>query len=125
MDSSKPFVVGLSDVSEAVEAVIGSKANTVARLARAGFRVPQGFCITTHAYQCFLKQGDLQRTLQMELGRKPLNRCAGRKCGMRRCACVSQPNNLTPLWTMTIGEVFLRQHHAVMIYEQPSLRQRY
>ncbi len=70
MDSSEQFVVPLSDVSESGNHLIGGKAGTLVRLARAGFPVPRGFCITANAYQRFLKEGDLQRTIHMELGRK-------------------------------------------------------
>lgn len=70
MDSSTQFVVPLSGVSKDNEPLLGGKANTLARLKKAGFRVPRGFCITAHAYQRFLEAGDLHRTLHMELGRK-------------------------------------------------------
>jgi len=71
VDSSQQFVIPLSTLcKEHSRLLIGSKAANLARLAGAGFRVPRGFCITADAYQRFLKKGDLQSTIHMELGRK-------------------------------------------------------
>jgi pyruvate,water dikinase len=41
-------------------------------LVQAGFRVPNGFCITVEAYDRFVAANDLKATIRMELGRKPL-----------------------------------------------------
>ena len=42
----------------------------LAQLARAGFRVPDAFVITTRAYERFLESQDLARLIRMDLGRK-------------------------------------------------------
>jgi pyruvate,water dikinase len=70
--SIEQFLVPLTDAHYGSETLLGGKAVNLARLAGAGFRVPRGFCITAEAYQRFLEEGDLQRTLHMELGRKAL-----------------------------------------------------
>jgi rifampicin phosphotransferase len=53
-----PLVVALDDAA-AVPAVAGGKGASLARLARAGFRVPPGFCVTTSAYLDFVRRGGL------------------------------------------------------------------
>ncbi|HEY1001578.1 MAG TPA: PEP/pyruvate-binding domain-containing protein [Streptosporangiaceae bacterium] len=44
----------------AVPGVVGGKGASLARLARAGFRVPPGFCVTTGAYLDFTGRGGLR-----------------------------------------------------------------
>jgi pyruvate,water dikinase len=53
--------------------LIGGKAQRLAQLSKAGFRTPEGFCITTAAYRSFLERNHLAPVVQMELGRKPLD----------------------------------------------------
>jgi Pyruvate phosphate dikinase, AMP/ATP-binding domain len=47
----------------AVPAVAGGKGASLARLARAGFRVPPGFHVTTGAYLDFVGQGGLREPM--------------------------------------------------------------
>jgi pyruvate,water dikinase len=51
--------------------LIGGKAAKLAQLAQTGFRVPEGFFVTTEAYEAFVREGDLAGLIRMELGRKP------------------------------------------------------
>ncbi len=46
------YVVGIKDEYEME--LVGGKAFNISRLARKGFRVPEGFCITTRAYDYFM-----------------------------------------------------------------------
>ena len=71
MDSSAEWVIPLANAAEHSERLIGGKAAKLARLARAGFRVPDGFCIPATAYQHFVQEGGLLDVIRMELGRKP------------------------------------------------------
>ena len=57
-----PLVMTLDDVG-AVPEVVGGKGASLARLARAGFRVPPGFHVTTGAYLDFLTTGGLGEEL--------------------------------------------------------------
>ncbi len=58
--SRRPFVVPLSDeVAEQVE-LTGGKAATLAKLTRAGYRVPRGVVLTTSAFASFIDQGGLR-----------------------------------------------------------------
>jgi pyruvate,water dikinase len=53
---SKPYIAWLDKIGESGVIHVGRKADNIARMQRAGFRVPNGFCITTHAYQAFLNE---------------------------------------------------------------------
>jgi rifampicin phosphotransferase len=61
-----PLVLPLDDPG-AVPAVAGGKGASLARLARAGFRVPPGFHVTTGAYLDFVRQGGLLAPMQAAL----------------------------------------------------------
>ena len=52
----------------------------------AGFTVPNGFCITTRAYEQFVAETGLATCVALELGRKSLDRRGGKSCGMLRYA---------------------------------------
>jgi len=62
MTSRVPLVMGLDDV-RAVTGVVGGKGASLARLARAGFRVPPGFQVTTSAYLDFIDRGGLRESV--------------------------------------------------------------
>jgi len=53
------LVLALDDPGAGPEAV-GGKGASLGRLARAGFRVPPGFCVTTSAYLDFIDRGGLR-----------------------------------------------------------------
>ena len=72
-DAPPPSVVSLAEAAEWPERWVGGKAAKLARLAQAGVRVPDGFCITSVAYERFVRAGGLVRVIQTELGRKPLD----------------------------------------------------
>ena len=71
--AAQRYVVSLTQAARLEEHVIGGKAAKLARLAQAGVRVPDGFCVTSAAYERFLQESDLVRVIQMELGRKSLD----------------------------------------------------
>jgi phosphohistidine swiveling domain-containing protein len=70
MGARKRFVISLAEVLETDEPLVGGKAARLAVLARAGFAVPEGFCLTIEAYQRFLTTAHLGDLIGMELGRK-------------------------------------------------------
>lgn len=70
MDSLKSFIIFLSHAAETDEKIIGGKAAKLAKLAQAGFRIPDGFCITIFAYQQFLRANRLDEKIKFDLGRK-------------------------------------------------------
>jgi hypothetical protein len=73
VDPSREWVVPLAEAADWGEQLVGGKTAKLALLARAGFRVPDGFCLTTAAYDRFLQEARLTSALRMELGRKPLD----------------------------------------------------
>ncbi len=73
MDSDRPLVIALRDAGNCDEMIIGGKALKLAQLAAADFKVPQGFCITTWAYQSFIEDNTITATIRMELGRKSMD----------------------------------------------------
>jgi phosphohistidine swiveling domain-containing protein len=70
VDTNVGWVIPLTEAADCDESLIGGKAAKLAQLTRAGFRVPDGFFITTHAYEHFVKEKDLARLIRIELGRK-------------------------------------------------------
>ncbi len=73
MDSGNPWLIPLREAAASPLELIGGKALRLAQLVRAGFRAPDGFCVTTDAYRSFVERNRLTSTIQMELGRKPLD----------------------------------------------------
>lgn len=51
------FVVNTKDICEIK--LVGGKAFNISQLARKGIAVPEGFCITTKAYECFMDFNDI------------------------------------------------------------------
>lgn len=64
------WVMPLEDAREADGPRVGGKAVALARLQRAGIRVPQGLCVTVQAYNHFLDSTSLRDRILMELSRK-------------------------------------------------------
>lgn len=73
MDSSKEAVVRLADASTKSSALVGGKTLNAANMMREGFKVPDGFCITTDAYTDFINHNRIAKTIDMEIGRKSLD----------------------------------------------------
>ena len=77
MDSTRPFLIPLDKVREEDEQIVGSKAVKLGLLAQAGFAVPQGFCVTTWAYEAFVKEPKI-------IDARRWRTCAGKRSGMQR-----------------------------------------
>jgi pyruvate,water dikinase len=63
-------VILLADVTDENEPLVGGKAARLAALARAGFAVTEGFCLTIEAYQRVVMSSHLDDVIRMELERK-------------------------------------------------------
>ncbi len=72
MDSPDTWTVALDEAEGYGQAELGGKAIGLARAVRAGFPVPEGYCLTTAAYRLFRAHNRLDLTIDVELGRKPL-----------------------------------------------------
>jgi len=70
MGATLPLVVSLRDAGALGNQSVGGKAEKLSDLIAFGYRVPQGFCITTEAYRRFVDDGALNDVIAMELGRK-------------------------------------------------------
>lgn len=107
MDSSRPVLIPLDAVEARHEAIVGGKAAKLSQLARAGFTVPRGVCLTTWAYESFIGDADIVNTIRMELGRKSLDEMRWEEiwdAALRiRAAFMSQP--LSDSLQSTIAEV--------------------
>jgi pyruvate,water dikinase len=66
-------LIPLNEVEECHERVVGGKAAKLGQLIRAGFSVPNGFCLTTLAYETFVDEHKIVGAIQMELGRKSMD----------------------------------------------------
>jgi len=73
MDSDRPLLIPLDRAGKWDEQIVGGKAAKLAQLGRAGFEVARGFCLTTWAYQAFVKDAGISAAIRMELGRKSMD----------------------------------------------------
>jgi pyruvate,water dikinase len=73
VDSGRPLLIPLDADGPWNDRIVGGKAAKLAQLARAGFQVPNGFCLTTWAYHAFVRDAGLGAAIRMELGRKSLD----------------------------------------------------
>jgi len=73
VDSKSPYVVGISQAVHLGDASVGGKATNLSKLQQAGFKVPDGVCLTVSAYERFLKDNHLTEIISSELGRKSLD----------------------------------------------------
>jgi len=73
VDSGQPLLISLDAAGPWDEQLVGGKAAKLAQLAHAGFAVPGGFCLTTQAYQAFVKDAGINAAIRMELGRKSMD----------------------------------------------------
>lgn len=73
MDSREPLLIPLDTCGQWDEKFVGGKAAKLGKLVRAGFEVPRGFCLTTRAYEAFVKDAGITPAIRMELGRKSMD----------------------------------------------------
>ena len=64
--TSVPYIVPLHDVTRADTSRVGAKAANLGELARAGFPVPDGFALTTRAFDHFVTANALDGTQSLE-----------------------------------------------------------
>jgi phosphohistidine swiveling domain-containing protein len=67
------FVLPLSSAGRGVLPRIGSKAAHLGELLRAGFPVPDGFCVTCEAYRVHVSTNGLSERIQARLSREDIN----------------------------------------------------
>ena len=57
------FLIPLDGGADLDEGLTGGKGGALARLCRAGFAVPRGFCLTTRAYEEFVEISGIRATI--------------------------------------------------------------
>ncbi|MCY4426754.1 MAG: PEP-utilizing enzyme [Halieaceae bacterium] len=62
LDLQSNFILNFA-TSEENHSLLGGKGGNLARLIQAGFRVPQGFCVSTHAYQLHISDSGLAKQI--------------------------------------------------------------
>ena len=70
---SSEYLLPLADPGATLETV-GGKGASLARLVAAGLPVPDGFHVTTVAYNCFVAENNLQPAIAAALGEVDVNR---------------------------------------------------
>ena len=73
MGADSTLLIPLDAPGQCDEEIVGGKAAKLARLAQAGFNVPKGVCLTTLAYEAFVKDAKITTAIRMELGRKSMD----------------------------------------------------
>jgi len=58
-----PEILWLDEITVDQRQVVGGKAANLGEMLRAGFRVPQGFCLTSAAYRAFVEGNELQEEI--------------------------------------------------------------
>src|SRR2546421_1355410 len=62
-ESNSPLVLPLSSVDASQLLLVGGKGANLGELIRAGLPVPEGFCLTTAAYELVSQQAELEELL--------------------------------------------------------------
>jgi len=71
VDTTKPFLVTLKDAYDYPSWLLGNKTRNLSRCKRKGFRVPDGFALSTECYLTYINSNKLQDAIDFELYRKP------------------------------------------------------
>lgn len=64
---SNQYIYSLDEVTNLDASIIGGKALNLGKLKKAGLSVPDGFCLTTEAYDYFLQTGELPITVLSQI----------------------------------------------------------
>jgi rifampicin phosphotransferase len=64
MNTNEPSLILPLDTLKASLEDVGGKGANLAKLARAGYPIPDGFLVTTHAYQTYVAANDLQEHIE-------------------------------------------------------------
>ncbi len=67
--SETPLVLHIASIDESTRNLTGGKASCLSELAKAGFRVPDGFVVTTNGYEIFIRQNELEQRVRNVLAK--------------------------------------------------------
>jgi len=66
----KTFILPLREACQGNQSSVGNKAAALGRMLEQGLRIPQGLCISRHAYDAFIRDTGIDQQIIVELGRK-------------------------------------------------------
>ena len=69
MSNSKPLIIRLNNLSDVEPMLIGNKGYNLGRLIQKGFKVPEGFVLTTKSYDYFLNFNELNNYIEDNLSK--------------------------------------------------------
>ena len=70
MDARITYTIPISEAYAYPLKVVGGKTKNSSLCSNAGFRIPEGFAITTDAYFEFVRNNGIDKLIEMELSRK-------------------------------------------------------
>ena len=65
--NERPMILWLEQVTQAERETVGGKGANLGEMARAGYPIPPGFCLTTFTYLDFIRQNDLEAEVENRL----------------------------------------------------------
>jgi len=74
MIKPEEIVIPLTETDRCLEKNAGGKGASLSRLIAHGFKVPAGYCLSTRAYRYFIETNEIDSAINIELGRKPLEK---------------------------------------------------
>jgi pyruvate,water dikinase len=71
--TARPLIVFFNQVDKEDIPLVGGKGANLGEMMQAGFPVPKGFCVTVHAYDDFLKENELVKSINNTLKTTDVN----------------------------------------------------
>ena len=99
MDSARPFLIPLDKSEKKMSKSLAVRRSSLASCTGWLRRAP-GFCVTTWAYEAFVKEHKIIGAIQMELGRKSMDDMRWEEIWDARCGFdhISRPAAVSLLW---------------------------
>jgi phosphohistidine swiveling domain-containing protein len=119
VNAKVPLVMDLDDAAAALAAV-GGKAASLARLTRAGFPVPPGFCVTTRAYLDYVAHGDLREPVTAAMSAVDVSDPGTFETASRRIAGPFAERPVPPATAAAIAEAYGRLGDDVAVAVRSS-----
>lgn len=105
MTNDSPFILPL-DTSEAQLETVGGKGANLSKLANAGFPVPDGFLVTTWAYQQFVQSNQLANRIYERLDGVDMESMDALQAASREIRAWFAQGKLSPTFTSNLLETY-------------------
>jgi phosphohistidine swiveling domain-containing protein len=103
------------DVAQEI-ALVGGKGANLVRLAQAGFPVPEGFLVTTHAYRSFVGANDLEGAILAALPTKNMDDLAALEAASKQIRALFAAGEMPPALAQALVQAYKRmQVEAVAV----------